>query len=398
MANNRRLLAILMSGAATLLSAAQADAQDVVMRRPLPQQGTGPDSQPVTPTPTPAATCADAGECLSTDPAVNPDPIPDPGPGDGVYEWAYGPWTGDAQCGQQTTLTREIGCVRYTQFGDAGSQFGMNATGGADVLPASYSPGAGKLDDGVYDPDSSDVMAHLAQLDDGGSGFKKTAVPISYCQQALGPEPVNKYVGKKAGCGYHATVTGMGAITVPSGEFVGCSEDGSYAPIISCQDDDGDTVDPSYCINDLESGGRYQFDLVSQPYSDTSSCTYGWYGESAGFGCEYGSSQLEANPDPTHEWGGPNNVVEFDYVCMRQDGSVVRSGSVEEASCAADDRPMDGLRVVGSCVATVTGTATDGAPFKTWDLDPNDPRNFPASGNYDDDRRPTPHSMTHSAG
>lgn len=290
----RTVVAALM--AATMLAGGMANAQDIVMRRPLPLR-TGVESIPDGTTPTPGQTTPIPGAPTPspvTPTPVAPTPVPtekptyvdddpedvaDPGepPFDESYDtytshsWAVGEWTGGGSCGQQGDLTRSVQCIRTVN-------------------------------------DSS-----------SGDAIQSTRVPDSYCVEESGDKPVTHYRGDKANCDLEITVT--------EGDFVSTCSTNSYRQrTLHCMQN-GTEVDMSWCRANLTAGGAEppaEPPIVYEP--NYTSCQNKW--KSTPYTKTCGDADING-PAPT--WGTFN-----DYNCARVDSYGYEQAQQEDAACAGD--------------------------------------------------------------
>jgi hypothetical protein len=353
----------------------------VLMRRPLDlAKGTGstPTSTPTpspTPTPAPGASTPTSTPGATFDPGSVTDPD-DPGDGFGTYQWTTGPWSGASVCGQQSHLTRSVGCQRLSPE-DSGPVIGAvtpRDQGRAETLQASWGmstpDGPVVLQGAVYDPSSADVRMRLAQFggDDGGDGMKITPVPISYCLDNAGPAPANVYDGTRAGCQYDTEVTGWTQFEDPwnPGVFAGCSSSAVSYPIVTCHDQSGAVVDNGYCYENFADGGTRNDDVEQPKVGNYSSCTANWVEDDAFVGCK---SSLDPGSDP-----GPIQVSYVSYHCERSDGTWL--DGVDAGACPASDRPFDGYRQVGSCHQSFDQSTYNGVALGHRSLGSGDTSNY----------------------
>lgn len=347
---------------AAALLASGVQAQDVLMRRPLPSSSTpsqGCDATgtcttptptpPPTPTPTPAPTCTTDSlgntTCTPTptpgptpSPTPTPTPVqtptPTPTPAPNCFytdmEWTTGGWDGTGgQCGQDSHLTRDVGCHAKGTCYDA--SWRNPTTVDEDVDPSVCESHIGWNFSSGYGPDN-----------------------------ILGPEPSTSYDGTGAGCTYTAELVSATNWQDPGYGPVDhqCSPDTYQDRTYDCVDDSGQQVPFSFCTDGISLGGTPSTDYpsgantssdpmiyVGRNFGNLSDCHYGWvtYDANSG-GTLYRTSQCDDN----HQY-----TATLDYKCERTDGLVV-----DDADCAAYQRPPSTL--VEACVPSYYNDSGDG--------------------------------------
>jgi hypothetical protein len=362
---------------AAMQTSGSGDQESVLMRRPIddrigrtdiptdnpnpnPNPGGGTDpvdpADPVDPTDpnNPSIPTDQPIEGGSHDPDLVNDPG-DPGWAPGTYQWTTGPWHGAAVCGQRAQLTRDVGCQRIMPFFDGGGPIGRvdpALSGRPEVMNASWGMSTvegPRLSNGVYDPSASGVKQELAQFGGSGDGsdFLVQDVPISYCREVeyeIGSAPINTYTGTQGGCQYDPVKTGSTEWELPpfASGTASCSASAFRMNQYRCQASDGSSAPLAYCLENLSEGGVRNGQLITPEYGNFSGCTARWvtYVE---------DNYCHKSGDLSNGYGddGPVHTANYQSRCIRSDGTELTG--IEEAACAASDRPFDGVQVVGAC-------------------------------------------------
>jgi len=291
----------------------------------------------------------------SHDPGLVNEPG-DPGWAPGTYQWTTGPWQGAAVCGQKSQLTRDVGCQRIMPFYGGGGPIGRvdpGQTGKAVVMNASWGMSTAdglRMSDGTYDPAESGARRQLVQFGGpGGDGgqFIVQDVPTSYCREVendIGPAPINSYTGTRGGCQYDPVKTGSSDWELPpyAPGTATCSASAFRVNQYRCQASDGSSAPLAYCVENLSQGGMRNGQLVTPEYGNFSGCTARWV-------TYVDDNYCHKSGDLSYGYGddGPVHTANYQSRCIRSDGTELTG--IDEASCAASDRPFDGVQVVGAC-------------------------------------------------
>lgn len=298
---------------------------------------------------------------MEDDPTRHPqDPSSDGGPG--TYEWETGPWTGGGQCGEQSVMMREVRCVKYVMgppviIGaiDDGTVKVSFAGDTPRMSPAIWDPSTRMyLSDAAIGIDGAGASPMKAQFEGPGSGMPmgdRTYVEYGECSMALGYTPANRYVGMQANCDYEKEKVSEGTWTNPFGGSAVCSSNAIRYPEFRCVDKGtGQEVDLALCTNNLKTGGTPDTEIMLPEVGNYSGCTASWQTDAYEVGCH---QSVDTSSAP-----GAVLVKQSQSQCIRSDGTLLQG--VDEAACAASDRPMDGLFNGGSCYRTFDQSVWDG--------------------------------------
>lgn len=303
------------------------------MRRPLPnskgaetpqipanpEQGGDEDGENENPSPNPDP----VSPGFKYEPEIMPpseDPFVPPGLGDYKFRFTYGAWSGPSQCGQQSRLTRTIGCeLVQEEYDDGGGVTLGSFNGEITPVPLNQMPGA---------------KIQNAQL----GSVSIQAVNIEQClndssAMAAGG-PINVYEGEQAGCGANPIIEGTDWSLEPYAYGNPYCSDGAIGHhSFRCSDDQGNPVSNQFCVENVQSGGMRNTSLIEPMRGNYSGCTARWYGMGNIQGCEDENGQ-----------NGPTNYADFTYKCVRSDGIVIN----DESACT-EPKPQEGIKAVGSC-------------------------------------------------
>lgn len=333
---SRKTLAILFVSASTISSSAFA--QDVVMRRPLPVAAIGSGQNNCDPSDPDCSSNPNPTDPGGTEvPGLDSDnnDIYDPGeslPDGTMYvSWEAGQWEGAAQCGQSSTLHRQVRCVAYYMGGDdgGGPMVLGRLDGNGDVSQASY---------GSYGDKAKVVKAQFL----GDEDLSTQYVSPEYCVNDVGPPPPSVYTGTKAGCSYSSSVS-LGEWQEPYGGSPTCSSSAFRERTVVCRDTEtNNIVAPRYCQLALTDGGLEDPSMFEPEYGNFAGCTANWEASGWNVGCKPTGS-----PNSTQQ--GPVYYSYQEYQCVRSDGTVLTG--MDEVSCTGS-RPSDGYYATGSCSQT----------------------------------------------
>lgn len=185
---------------------------------------------PSTPTPTPTPTPSGPEDGLEID---NDWVSEGQNPPWSVYDphWEVGEWQGQAVCGEEGTINRNVYCM---------------ATG-----PCTPKPGHDLCGPGDY-PDP-------------------VVVPSSYCEGQTMPRTT--YTGAAANCGYELSyIYGDWENMGDAGDET-CSDNARRERIPMCRTADGNDVNLSYCRYNLQNGGSEQ-NISNVEWGNYAGCTY----------------------------------------------------------------------------------------------------------------------------
>lgn len=255
----------------------------------------------------------------------DPGPLPEPEPEEPTepeeppttpgmtydHQWTAGPWDGAAVCGQPSTLSREIACVRYD----------VTEEGRINPVPA----------------------------------------PSRTCEWAASNDkPETEYSGDQAGCSFRIEeISGPGGGGIggggigdngeygwtllddaPPGDTPFCSSYAVYNPQLRCVSDQTDTeVSMSYCTENYSSGG-VRNTVGDRKVGNFSGCTAEW--------------KLVAGEG--NYCSGDDLLMDIvDHACVR------RGQRVDDVQCAPEDRPSaQTTMVIGRCDTRYFGLDTFG--------------------------------------
>jgi hypothetical protein len=273
------------------------DGQQIVMRRPIPFQNAIEGSSPIVPPGTnpPEANPPEANPPGIDSPVFTPLPPPvtgvndwdilkpdDPLPWFGYdFNWRAGPWQGEAVCGVQTELNRQVECIA-----------------------------SGEGQEMAVDPQ---------YCIDAGNMVGNTEIPATY------------YVGDKAGCEYTPSFTYTDWVE-PFGGNPLCSASATRNLVLTCRDSNNNIVNPLYCSLNLVSGGVEFSNYLEPEIGNFESCEKKWLALGRELGCK-------PDGDPNSQESGPVFYrINTGSVCIAPDGS-----QLNDEECEDEPRPPVGI-------------------------------------------------------
>lgn len=302
-----------------------AFAQDVVMRRPLPNTprsssipaSVTPTPTPSTPTPsTPTPGLGCEGNCPGDETISDPDDGGGVDAEDGLTyftSWEVGPWEGDAACGVQSVLTRSVRCV--------GVAYRYNGN------------------------DRDEVHGYPTTFED--------RVCEELSDYGPEPKPVTRYTGLNANCSYEI---------VPGdfGDWSGtCGDISRSAPAV-CMASSG-PVPMSRCMDNLREGGtRDDYspdDFYEYDYTEAG-CTFAWSGYNPTLGeCVGGVRSVTYQYQYCAIYDKANNSEVY---YLNRDVSDAECGPLPTFRCDGPEDPDDPVNPNLSCQTLSWGSNGNG--------------------------------------